>query len=93
MPSTHVGNKDGDEHLTILETAQFVGKSPNRIRQLVKSGRLPFTATKYGRLVRRSDAERLKEHLARSGQSVADRVERHRKLGRPVTERRNGAAS
>jgi excisionase family DNA binding protein len=56
------------EQLTVGQAARTLGLSPERLRQLVRQGRIPAIATPYGRLFNRTDldhfltARRSQEH-------------------------------
>jgi len=45
------------EQLTVGQAARTLGLSPERVRQLVRQGRLPATPTPYGRLFNRADLD------------------------------------
>jgi excisionase family DNA binding protein len=46
------------EQLTVGQAARTLGLSPERLRQLVRLGRIPAVTTPYGRLFNRTDLDR-----------------------------------
>ena len=84
----HKAPENEVDYLTVLETAKMVDRSPNRVRQYFREGRLPYVQTPYGRVVPREAAERLRNELARSRRSQAERAAYHTERGRVVTDRR-----
>jgi len=56
-------------YLTVAQAARQLGVSPDLVRLLMRSGRLPHVHTPYGRLISQADVERLaQERQARLSQ-------------------------
>jgi excisionase family DNA binding protein len=54
-------HSDLERLLTPAQAARLVGVTPDRLRQLSDTGKLPATRTPLGRLFARADVERLRQ--------------------------------
>jgi excisionase family DNA binding protein len=59
------------EPLTSGEVAQILGVSTDRVRQLIRDGRLPHTRSRLGRLYAREDVEAF-DHARQLSRSDAE---------------------